>query len=540
MDPRESSHSRRDDSYAVDVANHPQSSQADAHPAELVVDADSTVQRPDVASLVSAPVQDDPIGSASQDVAGLVQSEPARDPESALEEVKNLIPAESPEAELTGVVQLEPDAAQTLVPARRRVFPKMRAPRVRPPRVRANIHTFESFRYRDYVFLWLATMFSSGGFWLQQVIVGWLTYEVTASAFWTSVALGLDALPILFVGPVGGLLVDNFDRRNLMAFIYGYQATVTLVFAAVVLTGNLQAWHIFAFIFFMGLAWVVSDPARMSLIPNIVPRENLVNAFALNSMAFSVTRLATPAIGGVLIAFAGAGPTLLLEAALQIGAVAAALSLRVVTIPKPRMSLSSARDGLLEGIRYVLNTPMLMGLFALTALPATLIMPSVNGLMPVYAAEVFKMDAKGLGLLVSAFGAGSTLGTFALASMGDIKAKGIAIICGVAITAAATMLFSVNAFFPTAYLNLMIVSAAMMMFFSVTSAVVQGAVPDEYRGRVTGLYMITWGLFPLGSLLAGWLAENLGVQPATQITAGAMLLLLAVAAWKFRSLWRMR
>lgn len=522
------------------MANHPQSSQADAHPAELVVDADSTVQRPDVASLVSAPVQDDPIGSASQDVAGLVQSEPARDPESALEEVKNLIPAESPEAELTGVVQLEPDAAQTLVPARRRVFPKMRAPRVRPPRVRANIHTFESFRYRDYVFLWLATMFSSGGFWLQQVIVGWLTYEVTASAFWTSVALGLDALPILFVGPVGGLLVDNFDRRNLMAFIYGYQATVTLVFAAVVLTGNLQAWHIFAFIFFMGLAWVVSDPARMSLIPNIVPRENLVNAFALNSMAFSVTRLATPAIGGVLIAFAGAGPTLLLEAALQIGAVAAALSLRVVTIPKPRMSLSSARDGLLEGIRYVLNTPMLMGLFALTALPATLIMPSVNGLMPVYAAEVFKMDAKGLGLLVSAFGAGSTLGTFALASMGDIKAKGIAIICGVAITAAATMLFSVNAFFPTAYLNLMIVSAAMMMFFSVTSAVVQGAVPDEYRGRVTGLYMITWGLFPLGSLLAGWLAENLGVQPATQITAGAMLLLLAVAAWKFRSLWRMR
>ena len=117
--------------------------------------------------------------------------------------------------------------------------------------------------------------------------------------------------------------------------------------------------------------------------------------------------------------------------------------------------------------------------------------------------------------------------------------RGIAIICGVAITAAATMMFSVNAFFPTAYLNLMIISAAMMMFFSVTSAVVQSTVPDDFRGRVTGLYMITWGLFPLGSLIAGWLAENLGVQPATQITAGVMLSLLAFAAWKFRSLWRM-
>ena len=540
MDARESSHSRRDDIHAVNAVNHPQSSYTDTPPVELVVDTDSTVQQPDAASLVSAPISDEPVGQPSQDVAGLVQTEPARDHEAALEEVKNMISAESPEAELTGAVQLEPESVQPVAPARRRVFPRMNRPHVRAPRVRGRFHTFDSFRYRDYIFIWLATMFSSGGFWLQQVIVGWLTYEVTDSAFWTSVALGLDALPILFVGPFGGLLVDNFDRRKLMAFIYGYQTTVTLVFSVVVLTGNLQAWHIFAFIFFMGLAWVVTDPARMSLISNIVPREGLVNAFALNSMAFSITRLVTPAVGGVLIAVAGAGPALLVQAAFQIGAVCAALTLRVVTVPKPRMSLASVRDGLLEGIRYVLNTPLLLGLFALNAMPAMLIMPSVNGLMPVYAAEVFDVDARGLGLLVSAFGAGSTLGTFALASLGDIKAKGIALICGIIVTAITTLLFSVNAFFPTAYLNLMIISAAMMMYFSVTSAVVQGTVPDEFRGRVTGLYMITWGLFPLGSLLAGWLAENLGVQHATQITSGIMLLLLAFAAWRFRSLWRMR
>ena len=540
MNARESSHSRRDDINAVDAVNHPQPSHADTPPLDLVPDTEPDIQVPDVASLVSAPVTDEPTDSTSQDVAGLVNSEPVREPESALDEVKNLISVESPEAELTGAVQLEPESVQPGAPVRRRVFPRMHRPHVRTPRVRGRLHTFDSFRYRDYIFIWLATMFSSGGFWLQQVIVGWLTYEVTDSAFWTSVALGLDALPILFVGPVGGLLVDNFDRRKLMAFIYGYQAAVTLIFATVVLTGNLQAWHIFAFIFFMGLAWVVTDPARMSLISNIVPRENLVNAFALNSMAFSVTRLATPVVGGVLIAVAGAGPALLVEAALQIGAVCAALTLRVVTIPKPRMNLASVRDGLLEGVRYVLNTPLLLGLFALNAMPAMLIMPSVNGLMPVYAAEVFEVDARGLGLLVSAFGAGSTLGTFALASLGDIKAKGIALLLGIIVTASTTMLFSVNAFFLTAYLNLMIISAAMMMYFSVTSAVVQGTVPDEFRGRVTGLYMITWGLFPVGSLLAGWLAENLGVQHATQITSGIMLLLLAFAAWRFRTLWRMR
>ena len=536
MDARESSHSRRDDNFVVDAANHTQPSLSDTLPPDLDAYAESSDRLPDVASLVGAPVSDEPIAPPTQDVAGLVRAEPEHDPESVLGEVKNLISTESPEAELTGAVQLEPVA----VPRRRRFFPSVHAPRARELRVaRPRLHTFESFRYRDYIFLWLATMFSSGGFWLQQVIVGWLTYQVTNSAFWTSVALGLDALPILFVGPIGGVLVDNFDRKKLLAFIYCYQATVTLTFAAVVLTGNLQTWHIFAFIFFMGLSWVISDPARMSLIPNIVPRESLVNAFALNSMAFSVTRLATPVLGGVMIAFAGAGPALLSEAALQFGAVAAALSLRIVATPKPRMNFTSVRDGLLEGIRYVLSAPLLLGLFALTALPAMLIMPSVNGLMPVYAAEVFEVDAKGLGLLVSAFGAGSTLGTFALASLGDIKAKGIAVFCGVAITATATMLFSVNSFFPTAYLNLMVVSAAMMMFFSVTSAVVQSTVPDEFRGRVTGLYMITWGLFPLGSLMAGWLAENLGAPSATQITSGAMLLLLAFTAWRFRSLWKM-
>ena len=524
MSAQESSHSRRGDAPAVDSATHLQSSHSGA-PAE----SDSSPQPSDVASLVSAPPTDETVGLAPQDVAELVQVE--RDPSVAPEDVKSLVSIESPEAELTGAVQIE----TAEVSRRRRVFSRVRRGYA-PPR----FHTFDSFRYRNYVFIWLATMFSSGGFWLQQVIVGWLTYEVTDSAFLTSVALGLDALPILFVGPIGGLLVDNFDRKKLLAFIYAYQAIVTVIFAAVVLTGNIQTWHIFAFIFFMGLAWVVSDPARMSLIPNIVPKDGLVNAFALNSMAFSVTRLATPVMGGVLIAFAGVGPALLVEAALQLGAMAAAFSLSVVAIAKSRVSLASIRDGLLEGIRYVSSAPLLLGIFALTALPALLIMPSVNGLMPVYAAEVFDVDAKGLGLLVSAFGAGSTLGTFALASLGDIKAKGVAILCGITITTAATMIFSVNAFFPTAYLNLMIVSAAMMMFFSVASAVIQSSVPDELRGRVTGLYMIAWGLFPVGSLLAGWLAENLGAPMATRITSGAMLLTLAFAFWRFRSLWQTR
>ena len=143
-------------------------------------------------------------------------------------------------------------------------------------------------------------------------------------------------------------------------------------------------------------------------------------------------------------------------------------------------------------------------------MPALLVMPSIQGLMPVYAAEVFHVDSKGLGLLMSAVGAGSTLGTFVLASKGDIGSKNVVVLVSISVLTLATAVFSINVFFHTAYLNLMVISAAMMTFFSVSNAVIQSTVSDEYRGRVAGLYILTWGLFPFGSLSAGFLAERLG------------------------------
>ena len=529
MEARESSHSRRS------IGQFTSNTSADVIGTTPSVDSLNPSGPPDVKSLVAAPGATDALEGANQDVAGLPQGIPGTDSTDVPSDVKSLIAADSPAAEFTGAIET-PTAPAT----RRRFRPHIRRPHIRPVHMPARVRTFDSFQYPSYLFLWLATVFSSAGFWLQQVVVGWLTYEVTESAFWTSLALGLDALPILLVGPLGGVLVDNFDRKRLLAVIYSYQAVVTSVFAAIVLTGNLEAWHIFVFIFVMGLSWVVSDPARMSLIANIVPRENLVNAFALNSMAFSVTRLAAPAIGGVLIAVVGTGPTLVLEVALQACAVCTALYLQVRKTDRPAMRLPTVFSDLREGVRYVLGEPILIGLFVLTAMPSLLIMPSIQGLLPVYAAEVFHVDSKGLGLLLSAIGAGSTVGTFVLASVGNIKWKTAVLLVSVIVLALATAVFSVNVIFHTAYLNLMIISAAMMTLFSVSSATVQGMVPDRYRGRVSGLYMLTWGMFPLGSVTTGFLADRLGAPHATQIAAGTMLVLFLLAVWRIKSLRQVR
>ena len=477
---------------------------------------DAPAEPSDVKTLLAP---DEPV--APPDVATVVAPDDAPD-------VKTLVAPDSPAAEMTGAVAPERH--------RRRLLATTRLRQAHRTRVKVHVRAFDSFRHPGYAFLWLATVFTSAGFWLQQVVVGWLAYRITESAFWTSLALGLDALPILLVGPIGGLLVDNFDRRKLLAAVCCYQAVVTSVFAVIVMTGALQAWHIFAFIFFMGISWVISDPARMSLVANIVPRENLVNAFALNSMAFSATRLALPAAGGLLIAFAGPGPTLAIEAALQACAVVVALRLPSVQSSKAALRIGTALGELRDGARYALGQPTLIGMFALTALPALLVMPSIQGLMPVYAAEVFGVDSRGLGLMLSAIGAGSTLGAFALASFGELRAKNAVALGALVILALTMATFSVNPLFGAAYLNLMMLSAAMMAFFSVSNAVIQSAVSDEYRGRVTGLYMLTWGLFPFGSLVSGFLAERLGAPHATQIAAGMMAALLALAVWRIKAL----
>ena len=398
------------------------------------------------------------------------------------------------------------------------------------------VRTFDSFRYRRYLRLWFAMLFFSSGYWLQQIIVGWLAYEVTGSAFWTALALGLDALPVLLVGPVGGLLVDRFNRKKLLAAIYAYQATLSTIFAVIVLTGNIETWHIFVYVSFMGVALVISDPARMSLIANIVPKENLVNAFALSSLSFSLPRLTVPTLGGLIIVFAGPGVALALEAGLQLSAVLVVMGLQVSKTTRPALRLSNVFSGVVDGVRYVSREPVLIGLFALIPLPALLVMPSIQGLMPVYAAEVFHVDARGLGFLMSAAGAGSIMGTLFLASRGDFGSKNKVVLATMSVMALATGAFSLNAFLPTAYLNLIIINASMMIYFSVSSAIIHSTVPDEYRGRIAALYILPWGLLPLGSLATGTLAEHLGAPHATQIAAGAMIVLLCLAVWRIRTL----
>ena len=503
-------------------------------------------RKPESYSLSTDLTSSQPTENIDQTVKSLVSTE-LPTPEVSIEPTPEQ--QEVATAHPVGEILVAPDVDDVVrVAPRRRLRPHIRKPRVphmraphiqpRVPRVRPmRVHTFDSFLLRDYRFLWASTLFFSGAFWMQQVIIGWLTYELTQSALLTSLVMGLDALPILIAGPIGGLLVDRWDKRKLLSGVFVYQSLLALGFGTMVLLGDVNAWHVFSFVFMMGIGWVIVDPARMALIPTIVPRHSLVNAFALNSLAFSITRLAIPAIGGALIVFSGAGVALLLQGGLVAGAAALALGLGTfATSGQPKLNARGALSEILEGVRYIRDTPVVLGLMLFGFLPTVLISPFLHGLIPVYAAEVYDVGPATLGLLMSAVGAGFLTGTLVLASIGDVPHKGVMILGCIALICVSMVAFALNPSIALAFPIVALGSMGTMGYFSITGATMQSILPDGIRGRVSGIYILTFGAMPAGNLAAGVISENMGAPTATLIACGLVVVAASVLMVLFPSI----
>ena len=227
----------------------------------------------------------------------------------------------------------------------RRAYPNGNVPPSRPPdaappkqepapRTRfysgyTRIRTLESFQYRNFRMIWIAVLCMSAGMWAINITTGWLTYELTASPLLTGLAIGMGALPPVIVAPIAGVLTDSLDRRMVMIAAIASFAIFVAAFGCVVILGVFQTWHIFAMSFMAGVSGSFLIPAEQALIANVVPKQRLVNAFALFGFAVSVTRLAAPAITGFAIAFIGAGGAVMLASLFAAIAILFAMSLRV-------------------------------------------------------------------------------------------------------------------------------------------------------------------------------------------------------------------
>jgi len=389
------------------------------------------------------------------------------------------------------------------------------------------IHTFDSFKIINYRYLWIAHAIFSSAFWLQQVVIGWTAYQTTKSPLLTSIILGLDVLPILVGAPFGGLITDKFNKKKILGLIYIYQSLLIAVFGIVAIFGVIETWSIFVFVLLMGLGWSIHDPARFSLMSTVVPKEGLINAIALNSMAFSMMQIFIPALAGLLITFIGIGPMLLMESSFLISA---ALVTQFIKIPtsneQEKLSLKKALPEIKSGFNFVASNPVIVGFILTTCSMVLFAIAFTNGLMPVYAVDIFKVGPAGLGILLSARGVGSFLSTILLASFGNISRPGVIGFWILSTLSVAMVTMALNNTFLLGLVIIMIISGSSMGYLNISMATVQSLTPNALRGRVIGIFTMSFGMISVGGILSGVLANSFGVQTAT-FTAGILLLLFA-------------
>ena len=398
------------------------------------------------------------------------------------------------------------------------------------------LSTFSSLRHRNYRYLFASTFMASGGNWIQQLTLSWLAWDMTDSALIVGAVTASRGLPSLITSPLGGVLSDRMDRRQLILMIQVVLGVLALGFAFLVGSGHLQVWHLFVFTFISGAGWTMNNPVRQSLVPDTVPRENLMNAVALNSAAFQLFRIIGVVLGGYLIEFTGPSTNFMIQGIAYIFMAVLILQIRV---PK-RDTRASKQESILGnfkgGVNYVRSQEVTLALILLGMVPALFVMPFINALIPVFNDEVLGNGAKGLGNLMAMYAVGAMVGTFILASLQNFRHKG-QLLVGAAIVSGFTLIvFGYTTWMPMSMFVLFLSGAAHMMYMATNNTLIQLTTPQEFRGRVLSLFFLDHALTPLGALFAGFLAWQYGSPFAFAVGGTIASSMVIVMAFKFRAL----
>lgn len=386
-----------------------------------------------------------------------------------------------------------------------------------------------SLGHRNYRLLWFGTLVSSTGDWMDQVALNWLIYQLTGSP----VALGLFNLfrltPILVFTLIGGVIADRVERRRLMFTTQSVAMLLAFALAILVSTGLVEFWHVLVVGIGRGIMLSFNQPARQSLISELVPPRSLMNAIALNQATLNLSRVFGPALGGFLIATVGVAGAFYLNGASFLAVLASLTLMRFADRARP--AHRSVLADLAGGLRYVRGEPSLRDLVVLGSLPMILGMPYMT-MLTVFASDALKVGGSGLGLLTACTGVGAVTGALFVASRQQSTRRGrlmIAGICGFGLT---LLLFSASPWLWLSVLAVTGVGAAQQVFLATNNTLIQVYVRPEFRGRVLSTLFLSRGLVPLGTMFAGFGAALVGVQWTTGSMA-AGLVIMALIAWRF-------
>jgi len=398
------------------------------------------------------------------------------------------------------------------------------------------IRPWASLLFRDYRLVWIASVFSAAAIQVRNVAGLYQVYEISGSALQLGITGFLQAFPFVIFGLFAGAVADSFDRKKLLVATMVVQLIPSLLLGILTMTGAVQAWHIYTLGFVGALVEVFNWPARAALIPRLVPRSFLMNAMTLNTIIIQTSFLVGPAIGGVLIDHTGLVATYFLTIGMLVPAAIAILAMRTSGVPQGERRHVNLRS-IFEGIEFIWIQRIILSLFLLDF--GVTLVGFYRPILPIFAADVFKTGASGLGVLYGAPSAGAILGSLAVLMVGDVQRKGVMVVIAALIFAGSLALLGAAQGFSMAVVATLILGFSDSLSVAVRRTVVQLLAPDGMLGRASSLITIfAQATNGLGAILAGAAAQWIGAPNALLLGSALCFLMILAICSAIPQLWR--
>ena len=386
---------------------------------------------------------------------------------------------------------------------------------------------FIALKHNNFRYYWIGMCVSLIGTWMQNIAQPWLAYTLTNSPFLLSLIGIAQFTPMLIFALFAGVFVDKFSKKKILLFTQSASLVITLILAILVWTGKIEYWHILLMSTLLGIVNTVDMPARQSMVIELVGREDLMNAIALNSMVFNLARIIGPALAGIVMGYAGVAVCFFANA-ISFGAVVISLFfIKLYPVEtKPKAKEDNVLGEIKDGLRYIYHKKVLLYTLLVMAIVGTFV-PNFNVLVPVFAKEILKENEAGFGILMSFMGFGSFLGAMFIATLSKSGPKKfiiyiVPIIVGILLIATGyTNIYLLTGIF------LAITGFFFISFTSSANSTLQLNSRNEYRGRVMSVYTLVFaGSTPFGNLYAGLFAEHFNARIGFASCGGIIILLM--------------
>ena len=412
--------------------------------------------------------------------------------------------------------------------------PQPLAPGTELPKNRSDV--FAALRHRNFQLYFSGQLISNAGTWMQVIAQGWLVYQLTHSELALGAVGFASAIPSLLATPWGGVVVDRVPKRTLLVLTQVGAMLLAFILAALAFTGLVREWHILVLAAALGLVNSFDSPGRQAFVVEMVGREDLPNAIALNSLMFNSARVVGPALGGLLLAFVGAAWCFTINGISYLAVIGSLLAMELHP-QGMRVAAESPWKQFVMGVRHAAEQTELGGLIVLSLIFSVFAISYIP-LLPAFVTTVLQQGAEAYGWLTAAFGIGAVAGALVIANRHRPGWHGQWLFAANILFPIMLSVFVFNTVLPVSYVLEFGMGAAFMIEYTMINTLLQTRVQDTMRGRIMGLYTITFlGFAPFGNLALGALSSRIGLSVAITLFAATSLVLSQVV---FRRVPQMR